>query len=111
MRLQTVVAIVKGRSLYGQWNRYGFCPGLDVRVQGNTGDVHGYLVGPRVAYQPRGRMNPFRLYAEGLFGKNEVPDYAAITSLTPSRVAHWPDAGCGGGSRSPLGLAVQLARY
>ena len=59
--------------IYAQWNRYGLCPGLDLRIQGNSGQLHGYLVGPRVVYQPRGKLNPFRLYAEGLFGKNEIP--------------------------------------
>ena len=70
--------------LYAQWNRYGFCPGLDVRVQGNTSEVHGYLIGPRMAYQPRGRTNPFRLYAEGLFGKDEIPGDTANTALIPA---------------------------
>ncbi len=62
--------------IYGQWNRFGFCPGLDLRLQGNSQNLRGYLVGPRVAFQPRGRLRPFRLYAEGLFGKNELTSHA-----------------------------------
>jgi hypothetical protein len=70
--------------LYARWNRYGHCPGLDVRVHGNGSQLHGYLVGPRVAYQPRNpRMRPLRLYAEGLFVKNEVSySHNTATSIT-----------------------------
>jgi len=71
--------------LYAQWNRYGLCPGLDLRLQGNGSHLHGYLVGPRVAYQPRSEsLRPFRLYAEGLFGKNEVtysPDTSGLFTI------------------------------
>jgi hypothetical protein len=67
--------------IYAQWNRYGLCPGLDLRIQGNASQLHGYLVGPRVAYQPRGRQNPLRLYAEALFGKNESPYNRAIVGV------------------------------
>jgi hypothetical protein len=69
--------------LYTQWNRFGFSPGLDFRIQGNGSHLHGFLVGPRVAYQPRGKMRPFRPYAEGLFGKNEFSDTPLLNgSLT-----------------------------
>jgi len=74
--------------LYAQWNRYGLCPGLDLRIQGNSSQLHGYLVGPRVVYQPRGKLNPFRPYAEALFGKNETPyntanqTFSSITGTT-----------------------------
>jgi hypothetical protein len=71
--------------LYAQWNRYGLCPGLDLRTQGNSEHLHGFLVGPRVAYQPRGRLRPLRPYIEGLFGRNEVsfsPDTSAETAYT-----------------------------
>lgn len=74
--------------LYAQWNRYGLCPRVDLRIQGNGNQLHGYLVGPRVAYQPRREsMRPLRLYVEALFGKNEVsysPDTSGI--YTPSAV-------------------------
>jgi hypothetical protein len=79
---------VGASGLYALWNRYGFCPGLDLRLQGNGDHLHGYLVGPRVAYQPRSeRLRSFRLYAEGLFGKNEVsysPD-TGTSSLVPAQ--------------------------
>jgi hypothetical protein len=66
--------------LYAQWNRFGLCPGLDVRIQGNQSQLHGYLVGPRVAYQPRHRLRPFRFYAEALFGKNEITQNTVSSS-------------------------------
>jgi hypothetical protein len=66
--------------LYGQWNRYGLCPGVDLRIQGNSEHLHGFLVGPRVAYQPRGKLRPLRPYIEGLFGKDEV-SYSPDTSV------------------------------
>lgn len=70
--------------LYAQWNRYGLCPGLDLRIQGNGSHLHGYLVGPRVAYQPRSeRLRPFRLYAEALFGKNEVTYTPSTSDIYP----------------------------
>jgi hypothetical protein len=69
-------AVVGSAGIYAQWNRFGLCPGLDLRIQGNQNDLHGYLVGPRVAFQPRGNLRPLRLYAEGLFGKNEISNYA-----------------------------------
>lgn len=65
--------------LYAQWNRFGLSPGLDLRLQGNQSHLHGFLIGPRVAYQPRGNLRPFRPYIEGLFGKNEV-SYSPDTS-------------------------------
>jgi hypothetical protein len=58
--------------LYAQWNRFGTSPGLDLRLQGDANHLHGFLVGPRLAYQPRGNLRPFRPYIEGLFGRNEV---------------------------------------
>ena len=75
--------------IYAQWNRYGLCPGLDLRIQGNSNQLHGYLTGPRVAYQPRGRMNPLRPYVEAIFGKNESPynpsTVGGLSSTIPSR--------------------------
>jgi hypothetical protein len=71
-------AVAGSAGIYAQWNRFGLCPGLDLRIQGNQNALHGYLVGPRVAFQPRGSLRPFRLYAEGLFGKNEI-SYSAPT--------------------------------
>lgn len=59
--------------LYSQWNRTGFCPGLDLRLQGNTGNLHGALVGPRLAYQSKGQFRDFHPYVEALFGPNEFP--------------------------------------
>jgi hypothetical protein len=73
--------VIVAAGAYAQWNRYGLCPGLDLRIQGNQSQLHGYLVGPRAAYQPRGSLRPFRLYAEGLFGKNEVSDSPATGNL------------------------------
>ena len=69
-------AFAGSAGIYAQWNRFGLCPGLDLRIQGNQNDLHGYLAGPRVAFQPKGSLRPFRLYAEGLFGKNEITYYA-----------------------------------
>lgn len=73
--------VVGAVGIYAQWNRYGLCPGLDLRIQGNSSQLHGYLVGPRVVYQPKGRMNPFRPYAEALFGKNETPYNTATPGI------------------------------
>jgi len=64
--------VIGAAGVYAQWNRFGLCPGLDLRIQGNQGQLHGYLVGPRLAYQPRNSLRPFRLYGEALFGKNEI---------------------------------------
>jgi hypothetical protein len=71
---------VGAAGIYAQWNRFGLCPGLDLRVQGSQSELHGYLVGPRVAYQPRNSLRPFRLYAEALFGKNEITQNTASAS-------------------------------
>jgi len=61
--------------VYGQWNRYGWCPGLDLRLQGGSQNVRGVLTGPRLAYQPMGTTRIFRPYAEVLTGPNELRDF------------------------------------
>jgi hypothetical protein len=59
--------------VYAQWNRFGWCPGLDLRLQGGSYNVRGVLVGPRLAYQPKGLSRIFRPYIEVLTGPNELP--------------------------------------
>ncbi len=66
---------VAALGVYGQWNRYGWCPGLDLRLQGGSYNVRGVLVGPRLAYQPRGIKRIFRPYVEVLLGPNELRDF------------------------------------
>lgn len=76
--------------IYAQWNRFGLCPGLDLRAQGNSDYLHGYLVGPRLAYQPRGHYRPLRPYVEALFGKNEINYSPPLTNtaLNPISTPH-----------------------
>jgi hypothetical protein len=62
--------------IYGQWNRNGWCPGLDARLQGNNEDLHGGLFGPRLAYKPEGVLSDFHPYIELLAGPNELPQNA-----------------------------------
>jgi hypothetical protein len=79
--------IISSAGVYAQWNRYGLCPGVDLRIQGNGNQLHGYLVGPRVAFQPRGKLRPLRPYAEGLFGKNAInysPETSGVFSVPES---------------------------
>lgn len=66
---------------YAQWNRFGWCPGLDLRLQGGSQNVRGVLVGPRLAYQPRGHSWMLRPYVAALFGPNELSDYGGHADL------------------------------
>jgi hypothetical protein len=76
---------VGAAGLYGQWNRRGLCPGLDLRLQGNSSYLHGALVGPRLAYKPSGDLHAFHPYIEALFGPNEYPRPATpFNSYLPS---------------------------
>jgi len=73
--------------VYGQWNRFGFCPGLDLRLQGGTENVRGVLTGPRLAYQARGSARIFRPYVELLTGPNELRYYRSYPELRGVTVA------------------------
>ena len=70
--------------LYGQWNRTGLCPGLDLRIQGNVSELHGALVGPRLAYKPSGSLHAFHPYVEALFGPNEYPRSSNLLTAYPA---------------------------
>jgi hypothetical protein len=67
--------------IYAQWNRFGLCPGLDLRLQGGLQNVRGGLTGPRLAYQPTGPARIFRPYVEILTGPNEISDYRSYPEL------------------------------
>lgn len=89
---------------YLQYTSRLFQPGLDLRISGSTSSVHGLLVGPRLAFAPRGNFGVLHPYAEALFGPNTfttVPSQIPFTSVHQNGVT----------SEAVLGLDLDLTPH